>query len=197
MTSRNPFMLVAGLASGIFVLALIGVMVWMSEGTPRSGTFGAAFSLVNDRGEEVDQSLFKGSPSLVYFGYTHCPEVCPTTLLDVTGYPKELGEAGTPLKTYFFTVDPERDTPDIMHGYVTAFSDRITGITGTPEEMQKVISGWRAYAKKQPNKSGGYSMSHTMDLFLIGADGRLKGLIPYGAPQDEAVEKIRGVLPQA
>ncbi|MDP9837811.1 protein SCO1/2 [Neorhizobium huautlense] len=197
MAPKNPFMMVAGVVSGLFVLALVGVMVWMTSATPRAGGFNANFSLVNDRGEEVDQSLFKGSPSLVYFGYTHCPEVCPTTLLEVTSYLKELGDAGSPLKTYFFTVDPERDTPEIMRGYVTAFSDRITGVTGAPEEMQKVISGWRAFARKQPNKSGGYSMSHTMDLFLIGADGRLKGLIPYGADQDEAVEKIRAVLPQA
>lgn len=194
MTSKNPFMLVAGVVSGVFVLALVGVMIWMSKDTPRAGTFGAAFSLVNDRGETVDQSMFKGNPSLVYFGYTHCPEVCPTTLYEVAGYLKDLGEDGQPLKAYLFTVDPERDTPDIMKGYVTAFSDRITGVTGAPTEMNKVISGWKAYAQKRPNASGGYSMNHTMDLFLIGADGRLKGLIPYGADPDEAVEKIRSAL---
>ncbi|MGI2033549.1 SCO family protein [Rhizobium panacihumi] len=194
MTSKNPFMLVAGTVSGIFVLVLVGVMVWMSKDTPRAGTFGAAFSLVNDRGETVDQSMFKGNPSLVYFGYTHCPEVCPTTLYEVAGYLNQLGEEGEPLKAYLFTVDPERDTPDIMKGYVTAFSDRITGVTGNLDEMRKVIAGWKAFAQKRPNPSGGYSMNHTMDLFLIGADGRLKGLIPYGADSDEAVEKIRSAL---
>lgn len=194
MTSKNPFMMIAGVVSGIFVLALVGIMVWMSKDTPRSGTFGTAFSLVNDQGKPVDQSIFKGNPSLVYFGYTHCPEVCPTTLYEVAGYLKELGEDGQSLKTYLFTVDPERDTPDIMKGYVTAFSDRITGVTGTPQEITKVIAGWKAFARKQPNPSGGYSMSHTMDLFLIGADGRLKGLIPYGADPEEAIAKIRSAL---
>lgn len=194
MKPKNPFMLVAGAISGVFVLALIGVMVLMTNDTPRSGRFGAAFSLVNDQGEAVDRSIFKGNPSLVYFGYTHCPEVCPTTLYEVAGYLDALGEDGLPLKTYLFTVDPERDTPEVMKGYVTAFSDRITGVTGKPEEMTKVIAGWKAFARKQPNPSGGYSMSHTMDLFLIGADGRLKGLIPYGADHNEAVEKIRATL---
>lgn len=187
-------MLVAGVVSSVFVLALVGVMIWMSKDAPRHGVFGAAFSLVDDQGEEIDQTVFKGHPSLVYFGYTHCPEVCPTTLYEVAGYPKTLGQEGQPLKTYLFSVDPERDTPDIMKGYVTAFSDRITGVTGKPEEMAKVISGWKAFAQKRPNPSGGYSMSHTMDLFLIGADGRLKGLIPYGADQEEAVDKIHRTL---
>jgi protein SCO1/2 len=194
MTSKNPIMLIAGTVSALFVAALIGVMVLMSKDAPRAGTFGAAFSLINDQGEPVDQTIFKGNPSLVYFGYTHCPEVCPTTLYEVAGYLKQLGEEGLPIKSYLFTVDPERDTPEIMKGYVTAFSDRITGVTGTPEEMTKVIAGWKAFARKRPNPSGGYSMSHTMDLFLIGADGRLKGLIPYGADHDEAVEKIRSTL---
>lgn len=194
MTSKNSFMLIAGVVSSAFVLALVCVMVWMGKDTPRAGTFGTDFSLVNDRGEPVDQSIFKGNPSLVYFGYTHCPEVCPTTLYEVAGYFKQLGEDGQSLKAYLFTVDPERDTPEIMNGYVTAFSERITGVTGTTDEMTKVIAGWRAFAQKRPNRSGGYSMNHTMDLFLIGADGRLKGLIPYGADSAEAVEKIRAAL---
>lgn len=194
MTTKNPFMLIATAVSAIFFCVLVGILAWTFKDEPRNSTFNTAFSLINDRGETVDETIFKGNPSLVYFGYTHCPEVCPTTLFEVAGYLKELGADGLPLKSYLFTVDPERDTPEIMNGYVTAFSDRITGVTGTPDEIKRVIAGWRAFAEKKPNKSGGYSMSHTMDLFLIGADGRLKGLIPYGADPDEAVEKIRSAL---
>jgi protein SCO1/2 len=192
--AKNPFMLVATTVSAILITVLVGILFFTFKDEPRNTTFNTAFSLVNDRGEAVDQSIFKGNPSLVYFGYTHCPEVCPTTLYEVAAYLKELGEDGLPIKSYLFTVDPERDTPEIMNGYVTAFSDRITGVTGTPEEIRRVVAGWRAFAEKKPNKSGGYSMSHTMDLFLIGADGRLKGLIPYGADHDAAVSKIRSAL---
>ncbi len=194
MTTKNPFMLIATTISAIFFCVLVGILFFTFKDEPRNSKFDTAFSLINDQGESVDQSIFKGNPSLVYFGYTHCPEVCPTTLFEVAGYLKELGDDGAPIKSYLFTVDPERDTPEIMNSYVTAFSDRITGVTGTPEEMKRVITGWRAFAEKVPNKSGGYSMSHTMDLFLIGADGRLKGLIPYGADSDEAVRKIRSTL---
>ena len=191
---KNPFMLVATTISAIFITVLVGILFFTFKDEPRNTTFNTAFSLINDRGEAVDQSIFKGNPSLVYFGYTHCPEACPTTLYEVAGYLKELGEDGLPIKSYLVTVDPERDTPDIMNGYVTAFSDRITGVTGTPEEIRRVVAGWRAFAEKKPNKSGGYSMSHTMDLFLIGADGRLKGLIPYGSDPDVAISKIRSAL---
>lgn len=194
MTTKNPFMLIATTISAIFFCVLIGILFFTFKDEPRNSKFNTAFSLVNDEGQSVDQSIFKGNPSLVYFGYTHCPEVCPTTLFEVAGYLKELGEDGASIKSYLFTVDPERDTPEIMNSYVTAFSDRITGVTGTPEEMKRVIAGWRAFAEKVPNKSGGYSMSHTMDLFLIGSDGRLKGLIPYGADPGEAVRKIRSAL---
>jgi protein SCO1/2 len=194
MTMKNPFMLIATTICAAFFCVLVGILFFTFKDEPRNSKFGTAFSLVNDKGETVDQSIFKGNPSLVYFGYTHCPEVCPTTLFEVAGYLNQLGEEGAPIKSYLFTVDPERDTPEIMNGSVTAFSDRITGVTGTPEEMKRVIAGWKAFAEKVPNKSGGYSMSHTMDLFLIGADGRLKGLIPYGADSDDAVEKIRSRL---
>ncbi|WP_075291151.1 SCO family protein [Pararhizobium arenae] len=194
MILRNPFALAAAGLTAAFIVILSGVLAWVSADSRRPGRFDTAFSLVNDRGEPVDQSLFNGRPSLVYFGYTHCPEVCPTTLFEVAGYLKALGADGASLKTYFFTIDPERDTPEVMHGYVTAFTDRITGVTGNPEEMKKVIDGWMIHAAKLPSEDGDYHMSHTTSLLLVGADGRLKGLLPYGATQEEALEKIRSTL---
>ncbi|WP_142779620.1 SCO family protein [Agrobacterium sp. T29] len=194
MTARNPLLPIFAGCAAIFVSLLVGVMVWVGLDSPRPGPFRTHFSLVDDRGNPVDQSIFKGSPSLVYFGYTHCPEACPTTLFEVAGYLKALGKDGAPLKTYFSSVDPERDTPEVMHGYVTAFTDRITGVTGEPEEMRKVIDGWMVHAAKLPSDDGDYHMSHTMSLLLIGADGRLKGLLPYGADPDQALKTIRSTL---
>jgi protein SCO1/2 len=194
MNLRNPFALLAATVITAFVVFLVGILTWVGLDSPKSGPFNAQFSLLDDHGKPVDQSLFKGSPSIVYFGYTHCPEVCPTTLMDVTAYLNELGEDGLPLKTYFFSIDPERDTPEIMRGYVTAFTDRIIGVTGEPDEMRKVVKGWKVYAEKQPNDKGGYSMNHTTSLLLVGADGRLKGLLPYGMSVDDAVVRIRSAL---
>jgi protein SCO1/2 len=194
MTRRNPTVLLVGGLTSILIAVLVGVMIWIAMDTPSRGRFNTTFSLVDDKGSPVDQSLFKGSPSLVYFGYTHCPEVCPTTLFEVADYLKTLGPEGRSLKTFFFSVDPERDTPEIMHGYVNAFTDRITGITGAPEEMRKVIDGWKVFAAKIPSEGGDYHMSHTMSLLLIGADGRLKGLLPYGGDKEQALETIRRTL---
>lgn len=195
MTKRvSPFMLLGGGVAAVFVAALVGVMTWVAQDTPRANPFNARFSLVDDQGNPVDQSLFKGAPSIVYFGYTHCPEVCPTTLFEVADWLKELGPDGKSLRAYFFTIDPARDTPDVMRSYVTAFTDRITGITGTEAEMKKVIDGWMIHASKLPSSDGDYHMSHTTSLLLIGADGRLKGMMPYGINEDEALKKIRASL---
>lgn len=191
---RNPFMLIGAAVSAVACCILVGILVFTFKDEPRYAAFNADFSLINDRGEPVDKSVFKGSPSLVYFGYTNCPEVCPTTLFEVAGYLKALGSDGAALKTYFFSIDPERDTPEIMHAYVNAFTDRIIGVTGKPEEMRKVTDGWMIQAKKQDGDRPNYHMSHTTSLLLIGTDGRLKGVIPYGAAEDEAVKKIRASL---
>lgn len=194
MKNVNPFLLLGGGTAAIFVAALVGVMIWVAADKPRSTPFHASFSLVDDGGNLVDQSLFTGKPSLVYFGYTHCPEVCPTTLFEVADWLNALGPDGQKVKAYFFTVDPARDTRQVMHSYVSAITDRITGVTGSEAEMQKVIKGWRIFAEKLPSSDGDYHMSHTTSLLMIGADGRLKGLIPYGSDREEALAKIRAVL---
>jgi len=181
-------------ASAVFVGALVALMVSLYLSEPRTGPFDRQFSLVDDRGNAVDQSIFRGHPALVYFGYTHCPEACPTTLYEVADWLGTLGDQGRALRAYFFSIDPERDTQEVMHDYVTAFSSRIMGITGTPEEMRKVSDGWFIHAAKLPSEDGNYHMSHTVSLLLIGADGRLKGLIPYGTDRDKALAKIRDVL---
>lgn len=181
-------------ASALFVGALIAVMVSIYTEEPRTRPFETSFSLIDDQGRPVDKSIFKGHPALVYFGYTHCPEACPTTLYEMADWMNALGDKGQALKAYFFSVDPERDTQPVMHDYVGAFSSRITGITGLPEEMKKVSDGWFIHAEKEPSDTGDYHMSHTVALLLIGADGRLKGLIPYGTDRDEALAKIRRFL---
>jgi protein SCO1/2 len=185
---------VAASGAGLFVTALAALMVSVWLDTPRAAPFDAPFSLIDDRGAPVDKSIFKGRPSLVYFGYTHCPQACPTTLLEMSDWLNTLGDGGSSLQALFFSIDPERDTRDVMHSYVTAFGDRITGVTGSVEEMKKVASGWRIHAEKEPAENGDYHMNHTVDLLLIGADGRLKGMVPYGAAREQALAKIRDVL---
>ncbi|TKT45986.1 SCO family protein [Rhizobium sp. LC145] len=190
----NRLATAATIAAATVVFALSALMMWIYASEPRTGSFSAKFHLTDHLGRPADQGLFKGQPSLVYFGYTHCPVACPTTLYEMAGFFEKLGDEGKNLKGYFFTIDPERDSQEVVNGYVTAFTDRITGFTGEPEEMRKVVDGWRVHAEKVPDGSGGYSMDHTLTLFLVGADGRLKGVLPYGTDQDGALDKIRTTL---
>jgi protein SCO1/2 len=160
----------------------------------QQASIGAPFNLVDEQGSPITEKALKGHPSLVYFGYTHCPDVCPTTLYDMAGWFKALGPKADTLKAYFFSVDPQRDTPAIMHSYTSNFTNRITGVTGDPQEMQKAINGWRIYAKKVPTADGDYLMDHTALVLLVDGSGNLKGTIPYDGPSDQAVQKIEKLL---
>lgn len=128
---------------------------------------------------------------MVFFGFTRCPEVCPTTLYEMAGWFETLGEEGKDLQAFFITVDPERDTPEIMKSYAEALTDRVTGITGDPDEIEKVIAAWHVYAAKIPTDDGDYTMDHTASVFLIDENGAFKGTIAYGETPETAIAKLR------
>lgn len=156
--------------------------------------YGVSFRLTDDLGAPITERALEGHPSLIYFGYTHCPEVCPTTLYEMAGWLKALGPAADRLKAYFITVDPERDTTEIMHGYASNFTDRIVGITGDPKEIERVVKGWQIFVRKVPSPDGGYTMDHTASVFMVDERGRLKGTIAYGEETNSALAKIRALL---
>lgn len=197
MSNRRRFAAMVITLMFVVGAGLIGYAAFfMTPQVRAAGSFGTAFTLTDDRGEPITEKALSGHPSLVYFGYTHCPDVCPTTLYDIAGWFKTLGPQADGLKAYFFTVDPERDTPEIMHSYTSNFTDRITGITGDPGEMQKAIKGWRIYAKKVPTPDSGYTMDHTASVLLVDAGGNLRGTIAYQENTDVALQKIRNLLQQ-
>lgn len=173
-----------------------GLVTLIVVNTPKMETMqlGTAFRLTDDRGQPITEAALKGQPTLLFFGFTHCPEVCPTTLYEMAGWFKSLGSEADGLKAFFFSVDPERDTPELMHNYTSAFTDRITGVTGDPTEMQDVIKSWNIYAKKVPTDDGDYTMDHTASVLLLTEKGDLKGTISYGSTQETAVAKIRDLL---
>lgn len=112
----------------------------------------------------------------------------------MAGWIKTLGPSAEELKAYFFTVDPERDTVKVMHGYASNFTDRITGVTGNPVEMQKVIEGWQIFVRNVPTSDGDYIVDHTASVFMIDSKGALKGTIAYGEDTNSALTKIRTLL---
>jgi protein SCO1/2 len=152
------------------------------------------FSLTDHEGNEVGPETLIGRPAMVFFGFTYCPDVCPTTLSDISGWLDDLGEEVEEMNVVFITVDPERDTVGAMAEYVGYFHPAIRGWTGKDEEIAKAVRGFRASYERVPTEGGGYTMNHTASLFLFGAEGRFVTMIDYHEPREFAVPKIRRAL---
>lgn len=183
-----------GLWAGIAALSIFLVLTYISgrqTSAPKSVELGTPFNLIDQNGAPITEAAFKGHPTALFFGFTHCPEVCPTTLFEMAGLLNTLGEEGKDLRVFFISVDPERDTPEVMKGYTAAFTDRITGITGKPEEVEKLVKSWRIYAKKVPTEDGDYTMDHTASIMLLDRDARLKSTIDYKEDADVALKKLK------
>ena len=136
---------------GVLILAgVLGFVRWYplkSGDVAAEAPFGVPFTLVSQSGQPITEEALRGKPTALFFGFTHCPEVCPTTLFELNGWMEKVDPKGDKLQAYFVTVDPERDTPEIMNEYVSNVSRRITGISGPPDKIAEVIKGFRVYAK--------------------------------------------------
>jgi protein SCO1/2 len=179
---------------GIIVLmaGVTGVMTFNWYRTLYSGEpYGAAFTLVDQKGAPITEAAFRGQPSVVFFGFTHFPEVCPTTLFELSGWLKTLGDDGKTLHAYFVSVDPERDTPAVMNAYVSNFSDRIIGISGDPDKVHAMAKAFGIYWKKVDTGDGDYTMDHTASVLLLNGKGDFAGTIAYGESASTAVEKLK------
>jgi protein SCO1/2 len=155
---------------------------------------GGPFSLVDGDGKPVTDATFRGKPLALFFGFTHCPDVCPTTLGEAAGWLETLGEAGKDLRFAFVTVDPERDTPEILKNYIDAFDTRVIGLTGSRLQVDAMIKAYRVYARKVPLEGGGYTMDHTAGVYLMNRDMRFVGIINYQEETAKALAKLRALL---
>lgn len=152
------------------------------------------FSLTDHEGRPVGPETLTGRASLVFFGFTWCPDVCPTTLSDISGWLDAMGPDAGRLNVVFISVDPERDTVDAMAEYVGYFHPAIRGWTGDPAQIARAAEGFRAAYEKVPTDNGDYTMNHTASVFLFDADGRFVSTIDYHEPREFAVPKIRRAL---
>jgi protein SCO1 len=186
------------------VILMAGALGWLTYSVTQSSEkiaeapFGVPFQLVDQNGQPISEQAFRGKPTALFFGFTHCPEVCPTTLFELDGWLKKVDPEAKGLQAYFVTVDPERDTPAILGQYISNVTDRVTGIAGDPAKVAEVIKGFRVYAKKVPldeaKPDGDYTMDHTASVFLLDAQGRFKGTISYGENPDTAVKKLENLM---
>jgi protein SCO1/2 len=155
---------------------------------------GGPFKLVDQNGQIVTDQDLKGRPFLVFFGFTHCPDVCPTTLFEVSEILRALGPDADRTRALFITVDPERDTPAVMRDYLSSFDPHLSGLTGNAAEIAAVAKVYRVYFKKVPLDQGGYTMDHTAIVYLMDRDGRFVSPFNLKRPIDAAAADLRRYL---
>ena len=136
----------------------------------------------------------KGRPYLVFFGYTHCPDICPTTLFELSELIKKLGPDADRAGVMFITVDPERDTPAVMKDYLSNFDPHLRGLTGDPAAVNAALKAYRVYAKKVPLKDGDYTMDHTAVVYLMDKDGRFVAPFSLKQTPEAAADQLRRYL---
>ena len=177
------------------VIALLGgaaLALALMRNTPLTSgeaAYGTPFQLTDQNGAPVTEAVFKGRPSAVFFGFTHCPDVCPTTLSELGAYREQLKSEGKHFQIVFVTVDPERDTADAVKTYVDAISSGIVGITGDPARLAAMLKGWGIYSKKV-GEGEDYTMDHTATTFLLDSAGRFVGTIAYDENPKTALDKL-------
>jgi protein SCO1/2 len=157
----------------LVAVALVGFAAFLltnPSGRPRAALIGGAFALQDGGGQTVSNQTLKGKPFLVYFGYTHCPDVCPTELARISDILSKMGDKAIP--TLFITVDPERDTPKVMQDYVSSFNPAVVGLSGGPEAVGATEKTFRVYSRKgEKQPDGDYSMDHSSIVYLMDKNG--------------------------
>jgi protein SCO1/2 len=180
----------AFLAAFVLVLGAIVITREQISGTPRAAAIGGPFHLTDQNGRAVTEQDIKGHPSLVFFGFTHCPDVCPTTLFDIS----EVIHDADRTRAVFITVDPERDTQPVLKDYLASFDPHVSGLTGDLTAITSVAKEYRVYFKKVPLDDGGYTMDHTAIVYLMDKESRF--VSPFSlkrTPQVSAAELRRYV----
>jgi protein SCO1 len=185
----------AGIAG--FSVAVLCIVFFVTFRGPEQAIhvapIGGPFTLTDDTGATVTEKTLAGKPSAMYFGYTFCPDVCPTTLLDLSRLIQRLGPDADKLNYVFVTIDPERDTEKLMHTYLSSFDKHIRGFTGTPVEIAKIAKEYRVYYKKVPTDDGGYTMDHSAIIYLMDPAGNFVTVIPYQEDDASALAKFKNL----
>ena len=192
---RAVSVLGAFLCGLVLVFAVILFVAGRSSSIgPAAAAVGGAFHLVDQDGKPVSDEEMKGRPFLVFFGFTHCPDVCPTTLFDISQTLRALGPDAGRIGALFITVDPGRDTPAVLKDYLSSFDPHLRGLTGDPAAVDAALKAYRVYAKKVPLKDGDYTMDHTAVVYLLGKNGRFVAPFNMKRTAEAEAADLRGYL---
>lgn len=195
MTAKNSHVLVV---LGAFLTGLViflGVFFYATgqfgSGAPSPSAIGGPFNLIDQNGKPINDQDIKGKPYLVFFGYTHCPDVCPATLFEVSELLRALGKDGDRAGALFITVDPERDTAAVLKDYLSSFDPRLRAATGDQKAIEAVEKVYRVYAKKVPSDNADYTMDHTALVYLMDKQGRFVAPFSLKRRPEEAAADLR------
>ncbi|MCG9915474.1 MAG: SCO family protein [Phenylobacterium sp.] len=195
--SKRALMIIALVAA--LGLAAGAALFWRIEapttGSHTQADVGGPFELVNQDGQTVDQSILEGRWSIVFFGFTYCPDICPATLQSVSAAQAQLGPRADELQTVFISVDPERDTPEQLKTYLSldAFPDGVIGLTGSPEQIEQVAKSYYVFYRKS-GEGPDYTVDHSTAAYLMDPKGRFNRVLAYGIAPDEMARLIREAM---
>jgi protein SCO1 len=197
MTDRStrPLVIIAAFAGSLAAGLL--VVLWLAggfRGVTAAASIGGPFQLTDQAGQTVTEKNLKGKPTLIFFGFTHCPDICPTSLFEISEVLRAMGNDADRVNTYFVSVDPERDTAPVMKDYLSSFDPHLKGLTGSPDAVAKVISDYRVYAKKVPLKDGDYTMDHTALIYLMDRDGKFVAPFNLKRKPEESAKDLERYL---
>jgi len=206
MMPRRSILLFAGACIAVAVAVAVSAIVVVSgrdEAGPASGLVsstgqpdvGGPFQLVNQDGQAVDQTVLNGKWSLVFFGFTYCPDYCPTTLGMLEATKRALGDRADEVQIVFISIDPERDTPQALKDYLSSdgFPEGVIGLTGTPEQVRAAADAYRAVYQKV-GEGDAYTLNHSLTIYLMGPDGRLRSALGHDLGPDNAARIIKQTM---
>jgi len=189
-------LVIASAFGGSLLIGLL-LMFWALggvRGVTAPVAIGGPFQLTDQNGAAVTEKSLKGRPSLIFFGFTHCPDVCPTSLFEISEVLRAMGEDADRVNAYFISVDPERDNAAAMKDYLSSFDPHLKGLTGAPQAIAKVTSEYRVFAKKVPLKDGDYTMDHTALVYLMDRDGQFVAPFNLKRSPEEAAADLKRYL---
>jgi protein SCO1/2 len=169
---------------------LMDVLMWNRE------PVGGPFSLTDHNGRTRSEADFRGKLMLVYFGFTYCPDICPTDLVEISRALDQLGPAGEIIQPLFVTLDPERDTPAHLAEYVPLFHPRLLGLTGSGDAIRQAADAYKVFYRKVETGGGDYTVDHSAYVYLLDAEGRYLGFFPPNTPAERMLTIIRSHLPR-
>ena len=194
-TAARPLVIVTAFTASLLVGLL--VMLWALggvRGVTAPAAIGGPFQLTDQSGQVVTEKSLQGRPTLIFFGFTHCPDVCPTALFEISELLHAMGNDADRVNAYFVSVDPERDSKEAIKDYLSSFDPHLKGLTGDPEAIAKVLSAYRVYAKKVPLKDGDYTMDHTALTYLMDRDGKFAAPFNLDRPPEVAAAELKKYL---